>query len=194
MSQEIKDGDLVVPGQRIGVIEMYVPGLGTYADNGAIYATIVGNVQIDQHEKKVSVIPKKKGKQRKPSLPFVGDIVVGSVSMVRKQMAIADINNIRGFNPTTDFEGMIHISQVSKSYLDSLSDAFKIGDLIRARVINDMIIPFFLSTAEPNLGVILARCSECGNPLKLVGRRLQCDVCRSIERRKIANDYGTYKL
>jgi exosome complex component CSL4 len=190
MSQEIKAGDLVVPGQKIGVIEMYVPGLGTYSENGIIYASIIGSIHIDQREKKVSVL----SKENKPKLPKIGDIVVGQVSMVRKQMAIADITNIRGFYPTTDFEGMIHISQVSKTYLESLSDAFKIGDLIRAVVIDDQTIPYFLNTADPEFGVILARCSECGTILKLVGRRLQCDWCGTIERRKIADDYGTNKL
>lgn len=187
---EIKSGDLVLPGQKIGVIEMYLSGPGTYTENGIIYASITGKLRINQQEKRVYVVPK----YEKPSLPKKGDIVVGSISMVRKQMAIADITNKHGFNPTTDFEGMIHISYVSKTYLDSLSDAFKTGDIIRAEVINDEVIPFHIQTAAPNLGVILARCSECGNVLELEGRRLQCPECRNIERRKVANDYGHYRL
>ncbi|MHA1264203.1 MAG: exosome complex RNA-binding protein Csl4 [Candidatus Helarchaeota archaeon] len=187
---EIKTGDIVLPGQRIGVIEMYLSGPGTYEENGIIYASITGLVQIDQREKKVYVVPK----ENKPSLPKNGDLVIGKISMVRKQMAIADITNVRGFNPTTDFEGMIHISKVTKTYLDSLSDAFKTGDIIRAQIINDSVIPFHITTADANLGVILAYCSECGNVLKLEGRRLQCPVCRNIERRKIATDYGKYRL
>ncbi|MHA1649297.1 MAG: exosome complex RNA-binding protein Csl4 [Candidatus Helarchaeota archaeon] len=185
-TQEIKNGDLVLPGQKLGVIEMYVPGEGTYTKNGAIYASIIGEIEINDTEKKISVIPK----GSKPSLPKKGDIVVGQISMVRKQMAIADITNKSGYNPTTDFEGMIHISQVSRSYLETLSDAFKVGDIIRAVVINDEIIPFFLNTAAPHLGVILAYCSECGSVLQVVKRRLQCPVCNNIEKRKFTPDYG----
>ncbi|NVM54749.1 MAG: exosome complex RNA-binding protein Csl4 [Candidatus Helarchaeota archaeon] len=185
---EIKVGDFVLPGQKIGVIEMYMPGPGTYEENGVIYATIPGSLHINQREKKVYIVPR----QDKPSLPKTGDVVIGRISMVRKQMAIADITNIRGFHPTTDFEGMIHISQVTKGYLDSLSDAFKTGDLIRALITNDEVIPFHIHTSTPNLGVILATCSECGDVLKLEGHRLQCPTCRNIERRKVANDYGKY--
>ncbi len=183
---EIKLGDIVLPGQKIGVIEMYVPGPGTYEENGVIYASIIGKLHIDQTEKKVFIVPR----ENKPHLPKEGDTVIGTISMVRKQMAIADITNIRGFNPTTDFEGMIHISQVSKTYLDNLSDAFKTGDLVRAVVINDEVIPFHIKTAASNLGVILAYCSECGAVLKLEGRRLLCPDCQNIERRKVADDYG----
>lgn len=187
---EIKAGDFVMPGQKIGVIEMYLSGPGTYEENGIIYASITGKVRIDQREKRVYIVPK----EDKMSLPKYGDIVVGRISMVRKQMTIADITNKLGFYPTTDFEGMLHISQVSSSYLDSLSDAFKTGDIIRAEIMNDEVIPFHIHTAAPNLGVILATCSECGEVLKLEGRRLQCPVCRNIERRKVANDYGKYKM
>ena len=183
---EIKSGDLVLPGQKIGVIEMYVPGAGTYSEDGIIYATIIGEIRIDNNEKMVSVAPR----EEKPSLPKRGDIVIGTINMVRKQMAIADITNKLGYNPTTDFEGMIHISQVSKYYLENLSDAFKTGDLIRAVIIDAERIPFFLSTADPDLGVILAHCSECGHVLKPVGRRLQCLNCRTIENRKFAKSYG----
>lgn len=189
-NSEMKPGDIVLPGQKIAVIEMYVPGPGTYEENGIIYASIIGEIHIDQREKKVYIIPR----EDKPSLPKNRDLVIGRISMVRKQMAIADITNIRGFYPTTDFEGMIHISQVSRTYLDSLSDAFKTGDLIRASVINDEVIPFHIKTSDPNLGVILAHCSECGDVLKLEGRRLQCPTCRNIERRKVANNYGKYFL
>ena len=186
----MKTGDLVLPGQEVGVIEMFVPGNGTYTDKeGRIYASVVGEVEINQ-DKKVSVIPK----DDKPALPKYKESVVGIIKMVRKQMAIADINNNLGFNPTTDFEGMIHISQVSKTYLNNLSDAFKVGDVVRGEIINETVIPFHLTTAASNLGVILAYCSECGDVLKLDQRRLRCERCNIIERRKIANDYGKYKL
>ncbi len=184
---EVKPGDLVLPGQKIGVIEMYVPGEGTHTKDGIIYSSIVGVVKIDSNEKKVSV----RSKEHKPKLPKNGDIVIGQINMVRKQMAIADITNVPGFNPTTDFEGMIHISQVSKNYLENLSDAFKKDDLIRARIINDTVLPYHLSTASSDLGVIQAYCSECGNMLTLAGNKLQCTRCRIIENRKIAKNYGT---
>jgi len=186
----MKNGDLVLPGYKIGVIEMYMPGAGTYTENGIIHASIVGRVKIDNTQKRVSVAPI----EEKPSLPKEGDIVIGRVQMVRKQMAIADITNKPGFSPTSDFEGMIHISQVSKTYLENLSDAFKTGDIIRAVIVDETRIPFILSTAKPDLGVILAYCSECGEILKPVGKRLQCPNCKTIEKRKFARNYGSYNF
>jgi exosome complex component CSL4 len=188
---EIKSGDLVLPGQKIGVIEMYVPGQGTYTKDGIIFSSIIGVFKVDSSHV-VSVI----SKEKKPVMPRNGDIVIGVVDMVRKQMAIANITNVRGFNPTTDFEGMIHISQVSKNYLENLSDAFKTGDVIRAVVINDEITPYFLNTAAPHLGVILTYCSECGSFLQLDkdGRNLFCNNCKIIEKRKVARDYGQFNL
>lgn len=185
---EIKSGDLVIPGQKISVEEMYMPGRGTYTKNGIIFSCIIGEIKIDNKEKRISVMPK----ENKPTLPKKGDIIVGQINMVRKQMTIADITNVPGFNPSTDFEGMIHISQVSKTYLESLSDAFKVGDIIKAVVIDDTIIPFFLSTAAPDLGVILAYCSECGAILKQAGPRLHCANCNITESRKVSQNYGTY--
>ncbi|MFX1296594.1 MAG: RNA-binding protein, partial [Promethearchaeota archaeon] len=79
---EIKNGDLVLPGQKIAVIEMYMPGKGTYTEGGIIYSAIVGEVNINNREKKVFVI----SKENKPSLPKRGDIVIGIIKMVRKQM------------------------------------------------------------------------------------------------------------
>ena len=189
---EINSGDLVLPGQKIGVIEMYDSGIGTYTKDGIIFASIVGEIQIDNTEKTVSVI----SKEKKPYIPKNGDVVIGVIDMVRKQMTIANVLNVRGFNATTDFEGMIHISQVSKNYLENLADAFKTGDIIRATLINDEISPFFLSTAAPDLGVILAYCSECGDILQVDkdGRNLHCDRCRIIEKRKLARDYGKFIL
>jgi len=189
---EVKSGDLVLPGEKIGVIEMYNPGKGTHAQNGIIYSSIIGEVRIDNTEKTVSVI----SKEKKPYIPKNGDVVIGVIDMVRKQMAIANVLNVRGFNATTDFEGMIHISQVSKNYLENLADAFKTGDIIRAVLINDEISPFFLNTAAPDLGVILAYCSECGDILQVDkdGRNLHCDRCRIIEKRKLSRDYGKFIL
>jgi exosome complex component CSL4 len=188
---EIKAGDLVLPGQKIGVIEMYVPGLGTYTKDGIIFSSIIGEFHVDSSHV-VSVV----SKEKKPLIPKNDDIVIGVVDMVRKQMAIANITNVRGFNPKTDFEGMIHISQVSKNYLENLSDAFKTGDVIRAVVINDEVIPYFLNTAAPHLGVILSYCSECGQFLQLDkdGRNLFCNKCKIIEKRKTARDYGKFNL
>ena len=48
-----KSGRFISPGERLGVIEEFLPGQGTFIENGVIYASIVGMLLNDQLNKKV---------------------------------------------------------------------------------------------------------------------------------------------
>ena len=52
-SPEQKSGHLVVPGERLGVIEEFIPDLGTYEKNGVIYSKIVGRSLLDLQNRRV---------------------------------------------------------------------------------------------------------------------------------------------
>ena len=65
-------GDQVTPGEPLGVIEEFVPGHGTYEENGNIYSTIAGTVVVDKDELEISV----KQQTRPMYAPQVGDIVL----------------------------------------------------------------------------------------------------------------------
>ena len=39
---------IVMPGDKLGIIEQYVPGEGTYDDDGEIKSSVLGNVKINQ--------------------------------------------------------------------------------------------------------------------------------------------------
>ena len=56
-SPEQKTGRLVVPGERLGVIEEFIPDAGTYVKDGVIYSKIVGRALVDLLNKRVSVYP-----------------------------------------------------------------------------------------------------------------------------------------
>ena len=43
-----KEEQIVMPGDKLGIIEQYLPGEGTYDDNGDIKASVLGNVKINQ--------------------------------------------------------------------------------------------------------------------------------------------------
>jgi len=87
------------------------------------------------------------------------------------------------------FSGVLHISDVSPSYVETMFDVCKTGDIMRAKVISDKNRTFYLSTAEKNLGVIYAFCSQCGHVLLLRGQRLRCPRCGNAEKRKVTPDY-----
>jgi exosome complex component CSL4 len=189
VEKEFKAGDFVIPGQKIGVIEMYFPGPGTYEEDGIIYATVMGNLQINERERIISVI-----RNKRTPIPEVNDIVIGRVDTIKKQVAIVNINNNNEFNARSTFSADLHISNVSKSYVDNISDVFKPFDVIRARVIDNRDTFFQITTASSSLGVILAFCVICGAVLELRGKNLFCSVCNRFEQRKIARDYGSMKL
>lgn len=56
-SPEQKTGRLVVPGERLGVIEEFIPDAGTFVKDGVIYSKIIGRALVDLMNKRVSVYP-----------------------------------------------------------------------------------------------------------------------------------------
>ena len=185
-----KEEKLVSPGEKIGVIEMFEPGEGAYEEKGVIYSKVLGKMRINKKARKVNVIPLNSG-----TLPKKGDILTGRVIVIRKQQTLIDVVQAGDLNPKFVFEGSIHISNTSDQYIDSMNDAFKPYDVIRVKVTNADDQPFQCITSQPDLGVILAFCSECGEELiKDRGNRLICPACRNIEQRKLARDYGIFEI
>ena len=70
---EQKGGQLVVPGERLGVIEEYVPDAGTFVKDGVIYSKVVGRSMLDLATRRVSVRPE----GRSLLVPQVGSTVIG---------------------------------------------------------------------------------------------------------------------
>jgi len=187
MGGEVKTGNLVLPGDKLGVIEEYVLGSGTFQEDGVIYSSRIGIVLIDNKAKKISVFPK----TTKPLIPKKGDIVLGKVLTVQGKKAVVAIAMVEDKVLSSIFTGQVFIRQVTGDYLDSIDEMFKIGDIIRASVIDDREEVYQLSTANSELGVIKAYCAKCGNTLRRVNKQLKCDSCGSVETRKLASDFGS---
>jgi exosome complex component CSL4 len=182
-----KSGKFVVPGDRLGVIEEFMSGSGTYVEAGVIHSKVTGHTLLDKLNKKVSVYPLIHG----VSVPNVGSIVVGQVSdMQRSKSATLRISQIGKKFLSGNFTGILHISDVSFDYVEIMYDVCKPGDIMRAKVISTMNRTHHLSTSEKNLGVIYAFCSQCGHMLALGRKGLECSKCGKIEKRKTASDYG----
>jgi len=181
-----KSGQLVVPGDRLGVIEEFEPGPGTYVEEGAIYSLTTGRALMDILNKKVSVYPGIKA----AGVPRVGSTVVGQVQEVQSKQSVIRIFQVGNHVLSGFFSGLLHISDVSPRYVESMYDVCKAGDILRAKVISDMNRVFHLSTNEKDLGVVYAFCSRCGHVLSLRKFRMRCPECGNLERRKPAQDYG----
>jgi exosome complex component CSL4 len=143
---------------------------------------------VDARTKHISVFSRGAGV---PTLKR-GDIIIGKIEEVRDQNATVVIGALRGREdralPPPNV-GLIHISQTDAGYVKDLSREFRVGDIVRAKVINANREPVLLSTVGDDLGVIVAFCSRCRSPLVRQGKKLVCESCGNVESRKMANDY-----
>ncbi len=187
---EQKSGHLVVPGERLGVIEEFIPDSGTYVKDGVIYSKIVGRALLDLLNKRVSVYPLVNGEL----VPKVSSTVVGQIGNAQSDNVLVKIFKIENKMLSGEFSGILHISDVSDRYIDSMNDVCKPGDIVRAKVISGKNRIFHLSTNDKNLGIVYAFCSRCGNLLEPQRYELHCPKCGNTENRKIAPDYGKEPL
>ncbi len=189
-SPEQKSGHLVLPGERLGVIEEFIPDSGTYVKDGVIYSKIVGRALMDLLNKRVSVYPLVNG----AVVPKVGSVVVGQVGNAQSDNVLVRIFRVGSKKISGVFGGILHISDVSDRYIDSMNEVCKPGDLIRAKVISTKNQVYHLTTADKNLGILYGFCSRCGNLLEQQRYEMHCSRCGNIEKRKTTMDYGTEPL
>lgn len=185
-SGETERKRFVFPGEMLGVIEEFLPGQGTYVKNGNIYSSATGYLRLDKVNKEAQV----DSKARKPIVPKKGDIVIGRVSVVQDKTMTIKIFQIGDKVLDNYFTGVMHVSNACKSYVKKLFDVFKVGDIVRSKVISTMNREFHLTTEGRDFGVLRSRCSKCGDKLVLRDRRLRCPSCNRSEKRKVASDYG----
>lgn len=174
---------IVLPGEALGVEEEALPIQGVYIDKyGYLRALIIGTVFMDKLKKTILVRPiNKRELGLKP-----GMMVEAMVNSLSEDIAVLSIYNANGV--PVDFSGILHITQVSSEYVRSMWDVLRPGDIIKAKVINSNI-PYQVTIKDPGLGVIVARCSICGETLYKAGERLKCPSCGNSESRRIGVGY-----
>ena len=188
--EQKSSGHLVVPGERLGVIEEFIPDSGTYVKDGVIYSKIVGRELLDLLNKRVSVYPLIEG----AVVPKVSTVVIGQIGNAQSDNVLVKIFKIGKKKLSGEFGGILHISDVSDRYVDVMTDVCKPGDLVRAKVISEKNRIFHLSTNDKNLGILYAFCSKCSTLLEPHNYDLRCPKCGNIEKRKMAPDYGKEEL
>ena len=184
----VEEEKIVMPGDKLGIIEQYLPGEGTYDDNGDIKSAVLGNVKINQKMKVISVVS-----DAKPALLKVGDVVYGQITDIKPQRANVKIDCMKdnGRPLALPYMGAIHISQAKKDYLEKLSDAFRIGDIIQAKVVKITGDNVDLGTVDDDCGVLKAMCTRCRDYMHTTQKEneLQCNTCNKKERRKVSKNY-----
>ena len=187
-NMNIENEQIVMPGDKLGIVEQYLPGEGTYDDNGDIKSSVLGNVKINQKNKVISV-----ESDAKPALLKVGDVVYGQITDIKPQRANANIECIKdNARPLAlPYMGAIHISQAKKDYLEKLSDAFRIGDIVQAKVVKITGDNVDLGTVDSDCGVLKAMCTRCRDYMHTTKKEneLECNTCNKKERRKVSKNY-----
>jgi len=176
-------------GDYIGTIEEFVPGEGTYAEEGKIYAAKIGEAKLDRENHKASVDGKSIADIE------VGNVVFGEVMMMRKNMAIVIVSRIQGHKQLIDARTMIYISNIADKYVEKPEDMFAVGDIVKAKVLKIDQGNIDIST-KGEFGVVKSFCKRCRKPLSKSEKspdRLECESCGNKETRKLASDYGSVK-
>ena len=178
---------IVLPGDFLSTEEEFVPGKNAFDFKGDVYSSSIGSVSEDSKTKEISV---------KPSIELHklgrGSPVFGRVDLVKENSVSIILCKQPGKEERqiiVPSMAMLPIRNVSRDYVESLKECFKIGDLVKARV--SKLIPngIDIETNQPDLGVIKAFCSICRKPLHLFGTSLKCMNCGSTEKRKIVKGY-----
>ena len=178
----------MLPGDEVAIAEEYISGEGTYEKDGKVYASAVGELDLDPREKLAKVVL-----DNPPVVLSEGDVVIGEVTDTKPAMAIVSIIAQEGNKRSVSSETLasIHVSKLSSSYVEDAGDVMRPGDLIRATVIQAEP-SVQLSTAGPHFGVIRALCGRCREPMEKKGHHLYCEHCDRTEDRKIADDYRAF--
>ena len=187
----MKEGTLVLPGDRIAISEELQSGEGTYEENGEIIAQVTGKFIINRNKMAALVKPA----TSVPLLLKKGTVVICEITQIGDSIAIAPILHVAGNKRqiTGERDAAIHISNISDSYIESIKAKFGVGDIIRAKVIQSTPV-VRLTTKDKELGVIRAYCKNCRNPLLKKKNLLECPVCGKDQDRKISSDYGEGNL
>lgn len=181
---------LVMPGQFLATEEEFLAGSNTFSnDNGRVYSDSVGIAEFDNLKHEVLV----QKKSRIVKVAGVGSTVFARVMLVKDNAAVLELLNAefkgeeRRLLQST---GTVMVSRVANAFVRNLRDCFKIGDLVKAKIVEANSYGIELSTNEPTLGVVRAYCTNCRKELGLFAGKLKCTNCGSLENRKLSGEYS----
>jgi len=183
----------VIPGQRLGHVDSYVAGPGTYIRRQHIYASVVGFKMFEGTEnessddvKPVIIVTKEK----EPAIiPQINSIVTAKVVRTAPRLASVIILCV-GSKPLKEpFQGVIRVQDVRETEVDKVQiyKSFRPGDIVRAQVISlGDARSYYLSTARNDLGVVFAQSVAGATMIPISWELMQCPKTKMKEYRKVA--------
>nr|CAD7424315.1 unnamed protein product [Timema monikensis] len=175
-------------GQRLCLSDKdYVPGCGTYERKGYIYSTLAGTVKIVKQDK--SSIIEVHSISDQSIVPAPGEIVTAKVTIVGQRFCKCVIKCIGETVLTRPYRGILRKEDVRATEKDRVEmiKCFRPGDIILARVLPmKEVHSYQLSTAENELGVVIAHSEEGVSMVPISWTEMQCPKTFVKEPRKVA--------
>lgn len=184
---ERQDTRPILPGEQIASIEEFEGGKNTYlSPDGTVRAAAIGTKVYDLKRRTIKIEPK-----NAPTLPKVGDIIVGVVEMIFSSMVSVKVLYINENKSVSGFSA-IGSMRVGRDRRDR--PIFHTGDIIRGRVTSLLNSTVHLTMAEKEFGVLYTLCFMCGGDTVRVNDTVKCIECGAWEPRKVTHDYGREAL
>jgi exosome complex component CSL4 len=193
----------IFPGEQVALIEEFEGGKNTYITDGTIRSKAVGTRVYDFKRRIVKINPK-----NSPMLPKIGDVLVGYLEMLFGSMMSVRILYI---NEKKSYAGFSAIASARTGSGGSNNSGgggwrergdrrsrtiFRVGDIIRGRVISLLNSTIHIIIDEKEFGVLYTLCFNCGGDTVRVHNSVKCIECGVYEERKLTHDYGkeTFRL
>ncbi|XP_074883053.1 exosome complex component CSL4 isoform X1 [Buteo buteo] len=187
-----------VPGERLCSTEEATAGSGTYTRHGFIFSSLAGCLEKRSEDSGltlpsaapqlpvVSVVRDAESQL----LPDVGAVVTCKVCSINSRFAKVHILYVGSTPLKSTFRGTIRREDIRATEKDKVEvyKSFRPGDIVLAKVISlgDAQSNYLLSTAENELGVVVAR-SEAGVQMVPISWcEMQCPRTHTKDFRKVA--------
>ncbi|BES96284.1 Exosome component EXOSC1/CSL4 [Nesidiocoris tenuis] len=177
-----------VPGQRLCVSnDSHIPGSGTYEWKGYIHSSVAGLVNPIEKEKAFEIgVLTNKGHH---TVPTPGDIVTAQVTVITQRYVRCNIQCVRDTPLEKTLRGVVKKDDIRATNKDSIEihKCFRPGDIILARILPIKELQSYqLSTAEDELGVVIALSEAGENMVPISWTEMQCPKTYAKEWRKVA--------
>ena len=177
-----------LPGDNIASIEEFDAGKNVYVLDGILRSNGVGT-RIYDLKKRIA----RTEKVNAPLLPKIGDITIGFIEMLFGSMMsvrvlyINDKRSLFGFSAIAS----VRVGSSGRERDRRGRSVFRIGDIIRGRVISLLNSSIHIAIDDKEFGVLYTLCFNCsGDTVRIHGNGIKCIECGASEDRKLTNDYG----
>ncbi|XP_078079197.1 exosome complex component CSL4 [Mustelus asterias] len=178
-----------IPGERLCSIEDCTPGNGTHSRHGYIFASLSGYVVKENDNGMVPVISVVRDTEPQ-LLPEVSVVVTCKVTSINPRFAKVHILYVRSTPLKGTFRGTIRREDIRATEKDKIEvyKCFRPGDIVLAKVISlgDAQSNYLLTTAENELGVVVAHSEAGAQMVPISWCEMQCPKSHGKEFRKVA--------